>query len=38
LIGLAKKYDTDVSTLRALNGLRARQNIIAGGRLKVPTQ
>jgi membrane-bound lytic murein transglycosylase D len=37
LIGLAKKYDTDVTTLRALNGLRAKQKIIAGGRLKVPT-
>jgi membrane-bound lytic murein transglycosylase D len=38
LIGLAKKYDTDVRTLRALNGLRPRQSIIAGGRLKVPIQ
>ena len=38
LIGLANRYGTDVATLRALNQLRPRQNIIAGAKLKVPVR
>jgi membrane-bound lytic murein transglycosylase D len=36
LSAIASRYDTDVSTLRALNNLRPRQHIRAGGTLKVP--
>jgi membrane-bound lytic murein transglycosylase D len=38
LSALAERYQTDVRTLRALNGLRARQHIKAGGVLKVPVR
>jgi membrane-bound lytic murein transglycosylase D len=38
LISLASRYGTDVTTLRALNSLRPRQNIIAGAKLKVPVR
>lgn len=34
--GIAQRYGTDVKTLRALNNLRPRQHIRAGGKLKVP--
>jgi membrane-bound lytic murein transglycosylase D len=36
LAEIADRYGTDVRTLRVLNGLRPRQNIKAGAKLKVP--
>lgn len=35
---IAERHGTDVRTLRALNGLRVRQHIRAGARIKVPVQ
>ncbi len=36
LAEIADRYGTDVRTLRVLNGLRPRQNIKAGAKIKVP--
>jgi membrane-bound lytic murein transglycosylase D len=36
LDGIADRYGTDVRTLRVLNGLRPKQHIKAGGKLRVP--